>query len=62
MSRARAFIAALEAEQKELSARLADPDLYKKGADEAVKLNQRFAEIDEELLVSLERWEEIEGK
>ncbi len=55
-------IAALEAEQKELSAKLADPDLYKKGADEAVKLNQRFAEIDEELLVSLERWEEIEGK
>ena len=55
-------IAALEAEQKELSAKLADPDLYKKGADEAVKLNQRFAEIDEELLVSLERWEEIEGR
>ena len=43
-------------------AKLADPDLYKKSADEAVKLNQRFAEIDEALLVSLERWEEIEGK
>ncbi|MCI1013648.1 ATP-binding cassette domain-containing protein [Herbaspirillum sp. C7C2] len=55
-------IAALEAEQKQISEKLADPDLYKKSADDAVKLNQRFAEIDEELLVSLERWEEIEGR
>lgn len=55
-------IVVLEVEQKELLVKLVDLDLYKKGVDEVVKLNQCFVEIDEELLVSLECWEEIEGK
>jgi len=55
-------IADLEAEQKTLSDKLADPDLYKNNADEVIKLNERFAEIDELLLASLERWEEIEAR
>jgi len=55
-------IAALESEQKAISARLADPDLYKQGPEEAQRLNQRFSEIDTLLLESLEKWELIEAK
>ena len=55
-------IAQLEAEQKEISNRLADPDLYRQKADEVKRLNDRFAEIDKLLVQSLERWEEIEAK
>ena len=55
------LIAQLEAEQKSISARLADPDLYRQQADEVKRLNERFAEIDELLLHSLERWEVIEA-
>ncbi|CAN5309640.1 ATP-binding cassette domain-containing protein [soil metagenome] len=57
-----AIIAQLEAEQKSISEKLADPDLYKKGADEAQKLNQRFAELDQLLMESLEKWETIEAR
>ncbi len=56
------LIAQLEAEQKSISARLADPDLYRQQADEVKRLNERFAEIDELLLHSLERWETIEAQ
>jgi ABC transport system ATP-binding/permease protein len=56
------LIEQLEAEQKTISERLADPDLYKKGADEAQRLNARVAEIDALLLESLEKWEAIEAK
>ena len=55
------LIVQLEAEQKSISARLADPDLYRQQADEVKRLNERFAEIDELLLHSLERWEVIEA-
>ncbi len=55
-------IAALEAEQADLSARLADPDLYRKEPGEVQKLNQRFAEIDTLLMEALERWEAIEAR
>ena len=55
-------ISALEAEQASISAKLADSEFYKKATPEDVKmLNDRFAEIDEVLLVALERWEEIGG-
>ncbi|MGV3741610.1 MAG: ATP-binding cassette domain-containing protein [Burkholderiaceae bacterium] len=57
-----ALIAQLESEQQSISARLADPELYKNQADQVQQLNQRFAEIDELLLQSLERWEEIEAR
>jgi ABC transport system ATP-binding/permease protein len=56
------LIEQLETEQKTISARLADPDLYKNGADEAQRLNARFAEIDALLMESLEKWEAIEAK
>ena len=55
-------IAALEAEQATLSERLADPNVYAKDPAEAQKLSERFAEIDQLLMDSLERWELIEAK
>ncbi|MEN3294334.1 MAG: transport system ATP-binding/permease protein [Burkholderiales bacterium] len=57
-----ALIAGLENEQKTISARLADPDLYKQQPAELQRLNQRFAEIDELLMESLEKWEALEAK
>jgi ATP-binding cassette subfamily F protein uup len=57
-----ALIAGLESEQKTISARLADPDLYKQQPAEAQRLNQRFAEIDALLMESLEKWEALEAK
>jgi ABC transport system ATP-binding/permease protein len=57
-----ALIAALEAEQKTISAQLADPELYRQRPDEAQVLNQRFAEIDNLLMENLEKWEAIEAK
>jgi ATP-binding cassette subfamily F protein uup len=56
------LIADLEAEQTSISARLADPSLYRQSPSEAQQLNQRYAEIDTLLVQSLERWEEIESR
>ncbi len=56
------LIARLEDEQSAISAMLADPNIYKEKAAEVKRLNQRFAEIDQLLLESLERWEEIEAR
>jgi ATP-binding cassette subfamily F protein uup len=56
------LIAKLEAEQTTISAKLADPALYKNQAEEVQRLNQRFAEIDALLLDSLEKWEAIEAR
>lgn len=56
------LIAELENEQKIISERLADPNLYKQQPEEVQKLNQRFAEIDMLLMDSLEKWEAIEAK
>lgn len=54
------LIATLEAEQKAISAQLADADFYKTSkADDITKLNQRFAEIDDLLLAALEKWEQF---
>ncbi len=55
-------IADLETEQAAISARLADPDLYRKEPGEVQRLNQRYAEIDDELMTALQRWEEIEAR
>ncbi|MFI4939147.1 MAG: ATP-binding cassette domain-containing protein [Burkholderiales bacterium] len=57
-----ALIARLEAEQKAISQKLADPDLYKSKPDEAVRLNERFAELDGLLMDALEKWEVIEAR
>ncbi|MBK5913863.1 ATP-binding cassette domain-containing protein [Rhodocyclus purpureus] len=55
-------IADLEAEQKTLSARLEDPALYAAPGNEAQELSARLAQIDEELLELLERWETLEAR
>ena len=56
-----ARIKALEAEQVQLGARLADPALYGKPAAEITQVQKRFAAIDEELTACLKRWEELEA-
>ncbi|MFZ6861523.1 ATP-binding cassette domain-containing protein [Undibacterium sp. Ji67W] len=56
------LIAQLEAEQKDITEKLADADLYKNGPDAANKLNARFEEIDGLLLDALEKWEAVEAK
>jgi ATP-binding cassette subfamily F protein uup len=56
------LIAKLEAEQAEVSAKLADADLYKQKPDEVKRLNERFAELDGLLLDAMEKWENIEGR
>ena len=53
-------IAALEDEQKTIAARLEDPALYQGAPLEAQQLSERMAAIDEELLLLLERWAELE--
>jgi len=55
-------IAALEEEQKTLTARLADPGTYAQAGVNVTQLNTRVGEIENELLVALERWEELEQK
>lgn len=56
------LIADLEAEQTSISARLADPSIYRQSPSEAQQLNQRYAEIDTLLVQALERWEDIESR
>ena len=56
-----ARIKALEAEQAQIGARLADPALYGGVPDEIRQLQKRYAAIDEELTASLTRWEELEA-
>jgi ATP-binding cassette subfamily F protein uup len=56
------LIAALETEQAEISAKLADAELYRSQPDQAQQLNQRYAEIDQLLMSSLERWEVMEAR
>ena len=55
-------IAALEEEQAALVARLADPALYRDAGDEAVGINARLAEIEEELARRFARWEALEAR
>lgn len=50
-------IAALEKEQADITATLADGSLYTSDAARAATLGQRNAHIDEQLLAALERWE-----
>ena len=56
-----ARIAALEEEQKTLTAKLEDPQLYVSDPQAAQGFAKRLAEIDEELLILLERWEALEA-
>jgi ATP-binding cassette subfamily F protein uup len=54
-----AAIAALEAEQQEIADALADGSLFSKDNARALSLSARNAQIDEELMAALERWEEL---
>nr|WP_186077850.1 ATP-binding cassette domain-containing protein [Burkholderia gladioli] len=55
-------IAALEAEQKAINAQLEDGSIFARDAKEGTRLTERYAALDDELLVALERWEELEAK
>ena len=52
----------LEKEQAAIAARLSDPALYQDKTDEAVKLQKRTAQIEDELLAALTRWEELDAR
>ncbi|MCC6853424.1 MAG: ATP-binding cassette domain-containing protein [Rubrivivax sp.] len=54
-----ARIDALEAEQKALDARLADPGLFVRAPHEAAAAAARHAQIEDELMACLERWEAL---
>ena len=55
-------IAALEAEQKAIGAKLEDGSIFAKEPQEGTRLTERYAAIDDELLEALERWEALEAK
>ncbi|CAB3795085.1 ATP-binding cassette domain-containing protein [Paraburkholderia fynbosensis] len=55
-------IAALETEQKTIGAQLEDGSIFAKDAQEGTRLTGRYAAIDEELLIALERWDELEKR
>ncbi|MCV2364957.1 ATP-binding cassette domain-containing protein [Paucibacter sp. DJ1R-11] len=55
-------VAALEAEQKQLNALLSGTELYSQGAARIAEVTDRAGQIDEELLVLMERWEQLEAK
>jgi ATP-binding cassette subfamily F protein uup len=55
-------IAELETEQKAIGAQLEDGSVFAKDAREGARLTERYAEIDEELMVALERWDELENR
>ena len=54
-----ALIEALEQEQKAIHEELADGSLYTGDAQRATLLSERSAQIDDELLAALERWETL---
>jgi ATP-binding cassette subfamily F protein uup len=57
-----AKLEALEREQKDLAARLADPAVYQDRSVDVRALNARHDAIDAELTRMLARWEELEAK
>ena len=54
-------IAALEQEQNTINQLLADGSIYQTDPQEAQRISLRLPEIDDELLVLLERWEMLEA-
>jgi ATP-binding cassette subfamily F protein uup len=56
-----ARIAALEAEQASIIERLADTALYAADPAQLPPLHARYAQIDDELLAAMERWELLGG-
>ncbi|WP_348699967.1 ATP-binding cassette domain-containing protein [Duganella fentianensis] len=56
------LIADLEAEQALITLELASPDFYKQNPSEAKRMNQRYVELEEQMLAALEKWEQIESR
>ncbi|MGD9299650.1 MAG: ATP-binding cassette domain-containing protein [Thiohalocapsa sp.] len=52
----------LEAEQATLQKRLADPDLYRAGAEEVTAVQGRLAALEAELAAGYARWEDLEAR
>ncbi|MBM3395545.1 MAG: ATP-binding cassette domain-containing protein [Betaproteobacteria bacterium] len=52
----------LEQEQATLTARLADADFYRSPPEEVRRVKARFAEVEQLLVKSIERWMELEEK
>jgi ATP-binding cassette subfamily F protein uup len=57
-----ARIEALEGEQKELGALLADPQAYVNDPARVAQAQARYAQIDDELMAALERWEALSAR
>jgi ATP-binding cassette subfamily F protein uup len=57
-----ARIEALEAEQRSIGERLASAELYTSQPQQVAELQQRYAQIEDELLVALERWEALASR
>jgi ATP-binding cassette subfamily F protein uup len=55
-------IAAIEAQQAELSARLADGSLYRDAPDEVARINAQLASLETELQEKFARWEQMEAR
>ncbi|SDV50921.1 ATP-binding cassette domain-containing protein [Chitinasiproducens palmae] len=55
-------IAALEAEQKTLGEQIAAGRIFAEDPAEGARITTRFGEIDEALLVALERWDDLETR
>jgi ATP-binding cassette subfamily F protein uup len=55
-------IEALEAEQRTIGERLASPALYTDEPQRVAALQVRYAQIDDELLQALERWEALSAR
>ncbi|MDO9599826.1 MAG: ATP-binding cassette domain-containing protein [Azoarcus sp.] len=55
-------IAALEAEQLAVQAKLADPALYQSAPDEVVQLSARLDALDGEIEAAMLRWEALESR
>ncbi|HJV26865.1 MAG TPA: ATP-binding cassette domain-containing protein [Aromatoleum sp.] len=55
-------IAALEAEQSSLQARMGDPALYQQAPQEVARIKARLDELDLELEGAMDRWVELEGR
>ena len=57
-----ARIEALEAEQRQLHARLADPALYQQEPQEVARCKARLDALDGEIEAAMARWEELESR
>jgi len=57
-----AKIDAMEREQSQITAALANAALYREQPQQVKQLNQRYAALEAELALSLSRWEQLEAK